>query len=349
MAYTQAQLDAMAVPCQAMRDALKARQAPDLGSGIPNPTVATIRQTRADHLAKLRHLYPIPSRPAEVSESDHTVKARDGYEIPIKITVPVGKTVDKGSPLIVLFHEGGWCLGDFTDEEHDAWSFSLEFGAVCVNVEYRLAPEHKYPVGVQDCYDVVKWVAATASPDNPLVPANPRNGFIVAGSSAGGNLAAVMSQIARDEHLQPPITGQYLAVPATLDAFVPDKWKDQYRSRWTSVQDPVLDLSNFMEHPMLLALQGDPTDPRFAPLLHENLKGLPPAYFQISGIDPLRDEGLIYARELQENGNKVKMDVYEGYGHMFWTNWPELERSKEFFSDASKGVKWLLEQGREQA
>lgn len=343
MRYTLDQLKAMDEPAEALLEALKTRPPPDPSDGDPDATMQTIRKNRAAHLAKLRHLYPIPSIPDEISEFHYTVKARDGYAIPIKITMPTKKTSIQASPLVILLHEGGWCLGDFTDEEHDAWLFTRDLGAVCANVEYRLAPEHAFPTGVQDCHDVVKWAAATASPNNPLLPADPRRGFIVGGSSAGGNLAAVMCQMTRDEGLQPPITGQYLSVAALIDdAVVPERWKDQYQSR-KNTNDPIINLSHY-PHPFLLALKVDPADPRFCPLIHEDLTNLPPAYFQICGLDPLRDEELLYAKTLEENGNTVKVDLYEGYGHMFWMNWPELSRAKDFFRDTLEGMRWLLSQ-----
>ena len=114
-----------------------------------------------------------------------------------------------------MYHEGGWCMGDLSDEDQNCRLFSRGLGAVCVNVDYRLAPEHPFPKGVEDAYDVVKWCATTASPDSPILPADPKQGFIVGGASAGGNLAAVVSQLGRDEGLSPPLTGQYLCVPVS--------------------------------------------------------------------------------------------------------------------------------------
>ena len=208
-------------------------------------------------------------------------------------------------------------MGDLTDEDLNCRMFARALGAVCVNVEYRLAPEHTFPTGVNDAYDAVKWAANTASPSSEILPADPRSaGFIVGGASAGGNFAAVMCQIARDEKLDPPLTGQYLCVPALLsETVVPEKWKRDYRSRHESVDDPVLRM-NSGEKQHVDDLKRIPGSPLYSPLLHENLNDLPPAFLQLGGLDPLRDEGLIYENELRNRGTATKLNVYDGFGHM---------------------------------
>ena len=252
------------------------------------------------------------------------------------------------SPLILAFHEGGWSMGDLSDEDMNCRLWTRDLGAVCVNVEYRLAPEHPFPTSVEDAWGVVKWCAANASPSSEILPADPRKGFIVSGASAGGNLAAVMCQLARDEGLQPPLTGQYLCVPALLwTDVVPEKWKVDYRSRFESTDDPVLKLNPEGSKDLMNALNPNTASPLFSPLLHENLRDLPPAFFQLGGLDPLRDEGLIYERVLrEESGVKTRMEVYDGYRHMFWTNWPLMQRSREFWDDMLEGMRWLVEQSR---
>ena len=237
-------------------------------------------------------------------------------------------------------------MGDLTDEDQNCRLFTRDLGAVSVNVEYRLAPEHPFPTGVNDSYDVIKWIASTAPSD--ILPADPRQGFIVGGSSAGGNLSAIMCQIARDEGLDPPLTGQNLSVPALLSFnVVPEKWKDDYRSRSESQSDPVLKYNKKTAGGLNRELKPDEASPLYSPLLHPNLKNLPPAFFQVCGLDPLRDEALIYENVLRENGVETKLDIYDGFGHMFWTNWPTMERSKEFVEDTREGMRWLLERGRE--
>lgn len=346
MAYTKEQLTAMATPSAALVEAMKIK--PFKQATGPDVTIEKMRQVRSDHLEEQRPLYPIPGPiPDEVKETLHTVKARDGHDIPIKVYAPVKRSTDS-SPLIMLYHEGGWCQGDLNDEDHDARQLTRALNAVCVNVDYRLAPEHFFPTGLNDCYDVTTWAAKTATPEHGLLPADPKAGFIVGGVSAGGNFAAVMCQLLRDEGFSPPITGQYLSVASLLwHGEVPDKWQAEYQSRMTSSEDPVLKNISSGGDAFLQILQVDPKDPRFSPLLHKNLSDLPPAYFQICGLDPLRDENLLYARVLgEEHNTPVKVDLYEGLGHAGWFNWPELEQSKKFFSDTVEGVKWLLQTKR---
>jgi len=302
--------------------ALEEAPFPDLSDGNADASVADVRQNRANHLARLRHLYPIPGPiPDLVRETLQQVAVRDGSSIRVKVYVPVKHSPER-SPLIVMMHEGGWMMGDLTDEDLNCRMFARDLGAVCVNVEYRLAPENPFPQGVNDCWDVVQWCATTATPTSEILPADPRMGFVVGGASAGGSLAAAMCQLSRDEGLAPPLTGQFLCVPALLwwDV-VPGKWTAEYKSRTESTSDPVLKLREGKDR-TTESLKADHSSTLFCPLLHRNLRGLAPAYFQLAGLDPLRDEGLLYERVLREEGGVLtRLEVYEGYGHMFWTNW----------------------------
>ena len=230
-----------------------------------------------------------------------------------------------------------------------------------VNRYARLAPEHPFPTGVNDCYDTLKWALANAS----QLGATPSAGVVVGGGSAGGNIAAVLACLAREEKLDPPITGQYLCVPALLpEGNVPEKYKDEYKSRSESVSDPVIGklnedilrgLFSSLSIPFTIKLthiiipeiyKPDPTSPLWDPFNHPSgHTNLPKAYFQVAGLDPLRDEAILYDRILQQGGVESKFDFYPGYGHMFWTNWPEMNMSKRFWGDMVKGMGWLL--GRE--
>ncbi|KAF1988643.1 alpha/beta-hydrolase [Aulographum hederae CBS 113979] len=299
-----------------------------------------MRSMRAAHLAKVYHLLPISGPIPEVNESYRQIPVRDGTTIRIKIYTPANPKADK-HPLIVQYHEGGFCMGGLEDEDLNCRMFCRDLDAICVNVEYRLAPEHTFPIPIDDSWDALQWIGSHASE----LGADPSIGFIVGGGSAGGNIAAVLAHAARDFSLSPPLTGNYLCVPALLSPHaVPEKWKAHYRSRQESVDDPILkDLgrSTMIED----TYKPDEGSWWYNVLNHEKGHGsLPPTYMQVGGMDPLRDEALIYEKELKDNSVKVKVDMYAGHGHYFWTNFPALARGKEFINDTRKGVRWLLEQ-----
>ncbi|KAH8195748.1 hypothetical protein TruAng_010076 [Truncatella angustata] len=310
------------------------------------------RAHRAATLREKHHLRYLPGPiPDEVGEEDRMIPVRKGAQIRVRIYTPAKPPdAEKGRPLIVMYHEGGWSMGDLSDEEVNCRLFARDLGAVCVNVEYRLAPEHPFPTWINDSWDALQWAAENAA----CLGADPLAGFLVGGGSAGGNIAAVLSHVARDEDLSPPLTGQYLCVPAITCFLPPDQIPERYRPDYlshpsvTPSTDPVLKLKGGEN--LMKILKADPESPLMVPFHYGKTerghKGVPPAYFQVCGLDPLRDEALIYERILKdEAGVKTKLDLYKGLGHYFWTNWPGLETSRTFVEDTVKGVKWLLEQG----
>lgn len=329
-----------------LAEALKKRPFPKL------PERPSHREARAAHLRTLRHLMPVPGPiPDEVAEEELTIPARDGYNVPVISYKPVKQSTP--GPLIVLFHEGGWATGDRTDEEFNARLLTRELGASCLNVEYRLAPEHKFPTGINDCWDVLQWAAKNASSLN----ADPSKGFIVGGSSAGGNISAVLAHKSRNENLQPPVTGQWLSVAYLLPGNrVPDKYKADFISMKESSNDPILPPMDDTapDGVIMQSLRPDLDSPLFSvispelyPPTPENQAGKGPlarAFFQVGGIDVLRDHSLVYERILREDfKTETKLIIYPGFGHMFWTNWPEMETSKKFAQDTLSGMKWLLD------
>ncbi|KAK2882597.1 hypothetical protein FQN49_000209 [Arthroderma sp. PD_2] len=349
--------------------AVRPPQSSDPYYGRTDHTAA--REHRATILKEKWALRYLPGAIAEVTEQDQKIPVRDGSEITIRVYKPVTEK-EGGSPLIVMFHEGGWSMGDLSDEEVNCRLFSRDLGAVCVNVEYRLTPEHPFPTWINDSWDALQWCGQHASE----LGADPSQGFIIGGGSAGGNITAVLAHVARDEQLSPPLTGQYLCVPAIMCFLPPSHIPTQYQSEYlshplvTPSNDPILKVSLGSLGPLtpaitriisllplnvvakifnMAGMSGDMSSPLFVPFHYGKTerghKDLPPAYFQVCGLDPLRDEALIYERILREEaGVKTKIDVYKGLGHYFWTNFPELEMSKTFVEDTVKGMKWLLEQ-----
>ncbi|KAJ9614306.1 hypothetical protein H2200_002442 [Cladophialophora chaetospira] len=321
------------------------------------PDVKTARIKRRAHLDALTHLMPIPDAiPELVDEKEVHVPAADGFKVPVTVYSPKSTgsaNREAGLPVIILMHEGGWHLGDRKDEEMNARLFVRDLGCVVLNVEYRLGPEHPFPTGVLDCYNVLQSLCYSAKAFHNL--ADPSKGIVLGGSSAGGNLAAVLAHKAREDRLNPPVTGQWLSVAALLpEACCPDRYRPEYVSLAENQDDPVIGkMSTKRLGVLLMELQIPEDDPLFTPFAVNlypprtfEADGRPPlakAFIQVAGMDPLRDQSLIYERALREEwGTETRLEIYSGYGHMFWTNWPEMEESKKFWKDMVDGMRWLL-------
>ena len=206
------------------------------------PDIGIARTKRRAHLDALVHLMPIPDAiPDLVDEKDVLVPATDGFSIPVTVYSPVHPRTDvleKGLPVIILMHEGGWILGDRKDEEMNARLFVRDLDCIVLNVEYRLGPEHPFPTGILDCYRVLQDLCRSPKTFHEL--AHPSMGIVLGGSSAGGNLAAVLAHKAREDRLSPSVTGQWLSVAALLpETCCPDKYKPEYVSMSENQDDPV--------------------------------------------------------------------------------------------------------------
>ncbi len=234
---------------------------------------------------------------------DESIEGRGGA-IPIRIYFPNEK---EDLPVIVFFHGGGFVL--FGLEEHDLVCRRLcrDNEAIVVAVDYRLAPEHKFPAAVHDCYDAIVWVAA-----NIQSYRGNAEKLAVMGDSAGGNLAAVISQMARDLN-GPRITAQVLIYPV-IDA----------RQHHPSVEENAEGyiLTKDLMHWFLDLYKNGETDvlnPQMSPLLADNLSNLPPMLVQVAEFDPLRDEGIDYAEKLKVAGNHVQLTNYKGLTHTYFS------------------------------
>ncbi|ETN37166.1 uncharacterized protein HMPREF1541_08156 [Cyphellophora europaea CBS 101466] len=358
--YTQEELVALGVPSSLLTEHMKTHPPPPPFEVVSD--MNGMRKARIVHLETRRPDFPIPGAiPDLVEENDVYVDyPPQNCKIQVRVYAPVdlGEAArSSGLPMIVLMHEGGFMLGDISDEEHNARLFASSFDCIVLNVEYLLAPEHPFPIGVKSCYHVLEALASSPKTFHSL--ANPSQGLILGGSSAGGNLSAVLAHHARQQKLSIPVTGQWLGVPFIATAeLIPEKFKQMFQSQSLRV-DPVLDPGEdeATNHKLFEVCQvKDPSDPLitpFSPALYPpnsanndpSLPKLAKAFIQAGGLDPLRDHAIVYARALEEDWNTdVRLLVYGGYGHMFWTNWPLLEESKRFWKDTVKGFEWLLGQ-----
>ncbi|KAF4425052.1 hypothetical protein F53441_14200 [Fusarium austroafricanum] len=277
----------------------------------------------------------------EVSEEEIHIPVRDGFKVRALVYQRKGNPAVAGRPLVILIHGGGFILGNAEMEMPTCVEAVRRFDCVAVSLEYRLSPEVKFPVAYDDCWDALVWLSKNAA----TIGADPRRGFIFGGTSAGSHLSIPLTHKARDEGLCPPITGLYHCVPpALMPQALTEKYKPLYNSREQLKNGMALTAESAKMYDM--AVEPDFTSPLWNPLLwptgHRNL---PPSFFQICGADLLRDEALIYERELRVHSEvKTKTIFYQGLPHVFWYDYPSHSASVRFVQDAANGLGWLLGQ-----
>ena len=208
-------------------------------------------------------------------------------------------------PLCVYFHGGGWVIGDLDSQDADCRTIANGAGCIVVSVNYRHAPEHKFPAAAEDAYWATRWVA-----ENGEQLLGDASRLAVCGMSAGGNLAAVTALMARDRG-HPRIRYQVLIVPVTNYAFDTPSYEENGEDFVLTRQE----MQWFWAH--YLANPEDGASPYASPLRAPDLRGLPPAFVMTAEYDPLRDEGRAYADRLKEAGVPVSYQCRKGMVHMF--------------------------------
>jgi acetyl esterase len=246
----------------------------------------------------------LPRRPVhpDVRTENRTFNGPAG-PIPIRVYWPLADSAET-LPIVVFLHGGGWSVGDLDTYDGEARNHAVGAGAVVVSVDYRLAPEHPYPAAVDDALAATQWVAAHAGE----LGADPGR-LAVAGDSAGGNLATVVAQLARDAG-GPPIRFQLLWYPATT-------WDTSLPSFTENADAPLLNLSSVGGFSRWYVGDLDLSDmpATLAPGRAKDLTGLPPAYIAVAGHDPLRDDGTRYAELLAAAGVPVQLHNAETLIH----------------------------------
>ena len=226
-----------------------------------------------------------------------------GGQIPVRIYTPQGSGP---FPVLVYFHGGGWVIGNVDTHDPTCRTLTNAAGCVVVSVDYRLAPEHKFPAAVDDCYAATQWVAANAAAIN-----GDSSRIAIGGDSAGGNLTAVVAIEAREQG-GPPLVFQLLVYPVTDYSFSTPSYRDNADGYLLTKDSMVW----FWDH--YLRSEADGQDYRASPLRASDLTGLPPALVITAEYDPLRDEGEAYAARLQESGVSVTCTRYDGMIHGFY-------------------------------
>ncbi|BBX48948.1 lipase/esterase LipN [Mycobacterium cookii] len=215
------------------------------------------------------------------------------------------------APLVVFYHGGGWVIGDLDTHDPLCRLTCRDADVHVLSIDYRLAPEHAAPAAADDAYAAFQWAYEHAA-DLGAIPGK----VAVGGDSAGGNLAAVVSQRARDEGGPAPVL-QWLIYPRT-DFTAKTRSLSLFADGFLLTKADI----DFFTEQYLGGSGVDPADPRVSPLLAGSLSGLPPALVATAGFDPLRDEGNLYAAALREAGTPVDLRTFGALTHGFASLFP---------------------------
>lgn len=255
------------------------------------------------HLANLKAIDPMKIFHRTIDGKIYN----EGYEVPVRVYLPREKETD-GLPVMLFFHGGGWVTESIDNYERICARMAVATNHIVVSVGYRLAPEYKFPVGLEDCYAVAKELYT-----GKIAGIDPEQ-ITVIGDSAGGNLAAALSLLARDRGEFLP-KRQILIYPALYGDYSD---ASPYPSVQENGSDYLLTAGKMRDYIELYASsEKDKKNPYFAPLLAEDYKNQPKTLILTAEFDPLRDEGEDYGRKLSEAGNEVKIhrisDALHGY------------------------------------
>ena len=277
----------------------QARAAYEAGSGVlelPKPVLALVR--------------------------DFGIPVRDGYCVPARLYAPSAEKL----PVLLYFHGGGFTIGSI--DTHDGLCRQLSHLAGCavVSVDYRLAPEHQFPVAAHDAWDTLQWLAGHAAE----LGLDARH-LAVGGDSAGGTLAAMCALMARDSGL--PLALQLLFYPGC--ASHQDTASHRRFARGFVLDEA--DIAWFFNH--YLRSPADRKDWRFAPLNVSHVDDAAPAWFGLAECDPLVDEGLMYADKLRAAGVPVNLEIYRGVTHEFIKMGRILPEARHAHADAARALR----------
>lgn len=273
---------------------------------------------------------PHSGRPEHLSEIKSVyVPAKDGeHKIPVEIYNPKSIT-DKNAPVIVFAHGGGFVSGDLQTHHVLAHTIAYNTKSVLVYIDYRLAPEFPFPIGLNDYTTVIEWVY-----NNSDALGIDKNRIALCGDSAGGNLAATASMIARDQ-LSIPIAAQWL-----LYLFMADLNTDT--NSWKQLGDMYFPTKDFFDLAKQAYLPNENVQniQYAAPLLGKH-EGLPPAFIQVGSLDPLLDENIKYNEVLNNAYVKSEIKVYENQTHGFIQFFKNEEQNPKGLEAVQDGIAFL--------
>jgi acetyl esterase len=263
--------------------------------------------------------------PVPVASVVNRVIPGPGGDLPIRVYTPEGTGP---FPLMMYFHGSGFVMCSLDTHDRGCRNWCNVAGCVVVSVDYRLAPENKFPAGPEDCYAATKWAAAHAAELNADAAH-----IVLAGDSAGGNMVAATALMARDRG-GPALCGQLMVVPVT------DYPEPGYPSHVENAQGYGLTTAGmkwYWGH--YLSDKSEADNPYASPVRAPNLRGLPPALIITAELDVLRDEGERYGKLLAEAGVPTQVTRYAGVHHGFFGMQAVLDKSKQAMEEATSWLK----------
>lgn len=263
----------------------------------PMPTLSSLSPEGARRFSK--EMFPTADDPEPVEEVMELSITGEG--IPIRVYVPAG---EGPYPTLVYLHGGGWVIGD--TDMYDATCRAITNAAHCmvVSVDYRLAPDHKFPIPLEDCYAAAEWVFDTAE----MMQVDTDN-VAIGGDSAGGNMAAAVAQMARNRD-GPSFVRQELIYPVIDHEFDTPSYEENAEGYLLTKADMEWFWDQYLRDDI------DGQNPYASPLKAQDLQELPPTTIVTCGFDPLRDEGAAYADQLEDAGVDVNHIHYEDAIHL---------------------------------
>jgi len=290
-------------------------------AATPGPAISDMPV--ADGRATYRMMRPAAPALDVGSVHDQSIPGPAGA-IPIRVYSPPGRGP---FPVLINFHGGGWVIGDLETADAVSREFCRRAGCVVVSVDYRLAPEHRFPAAVDDSYAATCWVAEHAAQFN----GDPKR-IAVGGESAGANLAAVVSHMARDRH-GPAIAFQLLAYPVTAAKFDTASYQANADGYLLTRAGMEWFWDNYCPN------VAERANPLATPLNAKNFAKLPAALILTAEYDPLRDEGEAYAAKLEAAGTTVECVRFDGLIHDFLAMSQQLSAVKPAMDKAVAGLR----------
>lgn len=311
---------------QAVLDELKALKAKPVS--MLSVAEARMQASPADAAKLVQLQKKVSGEPeAPVMTKDIAIPTAAG-NLPARVYTPEGKGP---FPVIVYFHGGGWVIADLNVYDASPRALSANTGAVVVSVDYRHAPESKFPAAHEDAWASYTWIVENAGSLN-----GDSKRIAVAGESAGGNLAANVALDARDKKVTQPVY-QLLVYPVAGN----DMETPSYQENAKAMPLGKKDMAWFVDH--VFADKSQTSDPRLNLVGRTDLKGVAPATVVTAQIDPLRSEGQTYAKHLEDAGVKVKAKTYDGVTHEFFGMGAVVPEAREAMDLASSDLKAAFE------